>query len=72
MAVTVTTTAQRHPGGRPPKEGVRRDQRVTLHFSADEYDRLNEEARDSGNALAAVVRAHVLRSLRMEGEKMTP
>jgi len=72
VAVTVTTTAQRHPGGRPPKEGVRRDQRVTLHFSADEYDRLNEEARDSGNALAAVVRAHVLRSLRMEGEKMTP
>jgi len=72
VAVTVTTTAQRHPGGRPPKDGVRRDQRVTLHFSADEYDRLNEEARDSGNALAAVVRAHVLRSLRMEGEKMTP
>ena len=66
------TTTGRHPGGRPPKEGGRRNQRVTLHFSADEYKRLNEEARDSGNALAAVVRAHVLRSLRMGGEKMTP
>ena len=70
--MTVTTATQRHPGGRPPKDGVRRDQRVTLHFSVDEYKRLNEEARDSGNALAAVVRAHVLRSLRMENDKMTP
>lgn len=69
----MTTTTGRHPGGRPLRDGVRRDQRVTLHFSADEYERLDQEARSSGVALAAVVRAHVLRSLKDRGnDRVTP
>lgn len=67
-----TTEVKRHPGGRP-RAAVRRDRRVTVHFSVLEMEHLDDEARVTGTTVAAVIRAHVLRSLnRMERDNPTP
>jgi len=53
----------RHAGGRPPKGELRRDVRVTVHFTSDEATRLKRKADVRGLTVSAYMRQYVLAAL---------